>query len=398
MTPEPRPDLTRSGAGQLQSGLQHNDITWERLRLLARLRVPADVRVLSLYLDLDPSENLALPSARRSAITALVDEAHRQVEALRELSHSARMAVRADLRRVADLLERRAVAGDLAEGARALALFACQPMSLLETLRLPRPVRPMAALARRAVIQPLAEIGPPRSWAVLLSDGDDARLLEGRGERLEEVERFRDELRRRAAHGVWAPERTDAPLPEDELAHVRRTVELLSERARERGYERIAVGAGERIYREILRRLDGEVRERVIGRFDVDADEASIAEVRGRVEPLLRAADEAARRAALAQLDARGVCGLQATLAALHERRVGTLLVRRGLERPGWRCPLCGRARDDSGPCPLDGSPTEAEPNVIDWALALAVEQDAQILALDEGLERCQDIASLLRF
>jgi hypothetical protein len=297
-----------------------------------------------------------------------------------------------------ELLARRAVDGDLVEGARALAVFACEPVSLLRALRLPRPVRSRVAVARRPLIQPLAEIGPPRRWAVLLSDGDDAHLLEGEGERLVEAERFRDELRRRAGRGVWAPDRTDAPLPEDELAHVRRTVDLLSARARERGYERIAVGADERIWREIFRRLPGDVLDRVIGRFDTDADEASPSEVRARVEPLLRAADAEARQAALAKLPRQGVCGLDATLDALHEWRVRALLLHQGLEHAGAVCPRCGRAARGAGCCPLDGAPMEPEPHLIDWAVARAIDQDAQILPVQEGLERCEGVAGLLRY
>jgi len=383
---------------QRQPGLQHNDITRELAQRLARLRLPSEARVLSLYLDLDPSENLALPRARRSAITQLIDEARRQAEAERELTHEQRMVLRSDIQRARELLEQRALHGDLAAGARALAVFACAPVSLFEALRLPRPARSRVAVARRAVLQPLAEIGPPRSLAVLLCDGDDARLLESEGERLVEVQRLTDELRRRAGHGVWAPERTDAPLAEDQLAHVRRAVELLAEHDRQRRYERIAIGADERIYREIQRRLDGELRPRLVGRFDVDVDEASLVEVRARVEPLLGAADEQGRRAALQRLAERGACGLDAALTAVHERRAAMLLLKEGLEHPGSVCPRCGRAQIDLGPCPVDGSATEEEPNIVDWAVAQALDQDAEILVLRQGLEHCDGLGALLRF
>lgn len=378
--------------------MQYNDITHELLGRLARLKIPSDARVLSLYLDLDPSENLALPRGRQAAIRSLIDQARRLAESERGLSHEFWIALRADVERAQELLLRRAVEGDLAEGARALALFAAEPVSLLIALRLPRPVRSRVAVARRALIQPLAEIGPPHRWAVLLADGDDARLLEGEGERLVEVERFKDELRRRAGRGVWAPDRTDAPLPEDELAHVRRTVELLSARARERGYEWIAVGADERIWREIFRRLAADMLDRVIGRFDIDADEASAVEVCARVEPLRQAAEAEARHRALVKLAQQGVCGLDATLDALHQRRVRTLLMHAGLERAGAVCPCCARAARPPGCCPLDGTRMELEAHLIDWAVAKAIDQDAQIVAMQQGLEGCEGVAALLRY
>lgn len=375
-----------------------SDLTRELLQRLARLTPPPTARVVSVYLDLNPSENFALPRARRSAITALIDEARREAEAERSLPHDARMALRADIDRVSELLEQHVLDGELVKGARALAVFACRPAALMEAVRLAHPLRSRVAIARRPLIAPLTEVGLPRRWAVLLSDGDDARLLEGEGERLAEVERFSDELRRRAGRGVWAPERTHAPLPEDELAHVRRVVELVAERARQRRYERIAVGTDERIWHEIRRRLPGDVRDRVVGHFAVDADEASITEVRARVEPLLRAAEQEARKAAIERLGERGACGFDAALGALHERRAGTLLLHSGLGRPGWICPRCGRATTTSGPCPLDAAPTEPDPDIVDWAVSRAIDQDAEILTFAEGLERCAGIAVLLRF
>jgi peptide chain release factor subunit 1 len=381
-----------------QASLQENQITPALLERLARLEAPAEAYVISVYLDLDPSETLAIPRARRTQITSLIDEAKRLAAGEPELPHEQRMRLRADIERVRELLERQLVDGPLAEGALGLAVFACEAAALLEAVRLPRPVRSRVALGRRPLIQPLAEIGPPQPWAVLLCDGDDARLLESSDGRLVELERFSDELRRRAGHGVWAPERTDAPLPEDELAHVRRAAALLEEKARKHGYQRIALGADERIYGEIERRLPDDLRRRLIGRFDVDADAASPAEVRARVEPLLRAAEQERRAAALAQLDEQGVCGPDATLSALYERRVRLLLLHEGRELPGALCPSCGRAAAVGGRCPLDGAWMRSEANVLDWAAARAIDQGAEILALPDGLERCGGVGALLRF
>lgn len=377
---------------------QHTGITPELVLRLARLTPPGEARVVSLYLGLDPTGDLATPRARRSEITSLIDQARRLAEAERGLSHDMRMRLRGDVARVRELLEHRTANGELARGARGLAVIACEPAGLLEAIRLPRTVRSRAWVARRPLIQPLAEIGPPRAWAALLCDGEVARLLEAHSEALVEVERFSDELRRRAGHGVWAPDHTDAPIPEDALAHVRRTVELLSERARARGYDQIAIATDERIWREIVRRLPGDVLDRVIGRFDIDADEASAVEVRTRAEPLLRAAAAERQQSALAQLPEQGACGLQPTLASLHERRVRVLLLREGLEHAGAECPHCGRAEAAPGRCELDGTPMDPEPNVIDWAVRRAIDQEAAILALHDGLERCKGIGALLRF
>jgi hypothetical protein len=302
------------------AGMQRNDITAELLSRLARLRAPADARVLSLYIDLDPSEKLALPPARRTAINALIDQARRAEDDLP--SHRARAWLREEVERVRDLLVRGMVDGRLAEGARGLAVLACAPAELLEVVRLARPVRASVAVAPQPVIQPLAEIGPPRRWVALVTDGDDARLFEGHGEELVEIESFRDQHRRRHRRGAWAPGRQDGPLGVDERRHVRRAIEELVKLDRERGYELVVVGASEPVWAEIRRATPPGLLARLAGRFNADVEEASPGEIRSRSEPLLEAADAERERRRLELLDQQGAKGLKDTLELVFQRRV----------------------------------------------------------------------------
>ena len=56
----------------------------------------------------------------------------------------------------------------------------------------------------------------------------------------------------------------------------------------------------------------------------------------------------------------RGVGGPEATLEALNERRVQTLLLEPGFDRRGARCPSDGLLMLESdGRCPADGGPVE---------------------------------------
>src|SRR5919198_1257343 len=107
----------------------------EDLRRLAELRLDRPV-VLSLYLDLDPTE-FATPPARAMAAHSLVDEAERALRERDGLSHRDRVDLEAALGRARTYLER-----DLAtDGAQAVAIFASEPADLFEVLRLPRSVR-----------------------------------------------------------------------------------------------------------------------------------------------------------------------------------------------------------------------------------------------------------------
>jgi peptide subunit release factor 1 (eRF1) len=74
-----------------------------------------------------------------------------------------------------------------------------------------------------------------------------------------------------------------------------------------------------------------------------------------------------------------GVVGLEATLAALTERRVGTLLVREGFAAPGSMCPSCGHIGRDLRRCPMCHAATIELEDVVEVAIEQAVAQGADI-------------------
>src|SRR4051812_49929115 len=104
--------------------LQTSDVTFERLQRLAAVEAPDGSRILSLYLNLDPTANLAAPANRQSAVNSLLDEAARAVEGEEGLSHDAHMQLREDVSRARDALDANLDDG-WAHGAHALALFVC---------------------------------------------------------------------------------------------------------------------------------------------------------------------------------------------------------------------------------------------------------------------------------
>jgi hypothetical protein len=104
---------------------------------------------------------------------------------------------------------------------------------------------------------------------------------------------------------------------------------------------------------------------------------------------------------ALARAAHPGVRGLAATLPALYERRVETLLFEPGVEQPGVVCPKCRwAAAEERGECPVDGETMEPHPNLVEWAIGMAVEQDATILPVrrHNDLAEHDGIGAALRF
>lgn len=380
--------------------MQTSDVTQERLQRLATF-TPADSgRVLSLYLNLDPTANLHASENRRSAVNSLLDEAARAVEGVEGLDHQEHMALREDVARAREELEANLDDG-WAEGAHALALFLCSPADLFEVLRLPRPVDSRVTIADRPAIEPLAEVGAAGHWAVVLLDGDDARLLEGFGDRLEEVARDSSDHRGRSRRGGMSAMRYERSVGMEQNEFLRGVAGMLEEADRRRSYKQIFVGTTERMFGAFTDAMPQALRERITARFDVGADWESVQSVRERLEPLLRIDETHREREALDRVGANGVRGIADVLPALYERRVGTLLIEPGLEYPGVVCPRCRWAMaEERGSCPVDGETMVQHPNLVEWAVELAVEQDAEVRPVrrHDDLSDHDGIAAALRF
>jgi len=380
--------------------MQTSDVTQDRLQRLATFAPGGGARVLSLYLNLDPHANLHAAENRRSAVNSLLDEAARAVEGEEGLDHDAHMALRQDVTRARSELETNLDDG-WAEGAHALALFVCGPADLFEVLRLPRPVNSRVTIADRPAIEPLAEVGPAEHWAVLLLDGNDARLLEGFGDRLEEVEHESSDHAGRTARGGMSAKRYERSVGMEENEFLRGVAGLLDEADRNRTYKRIFVGTTERMFSAFSDVLSQPLRERITARFDAGADWEAPQDIRARLEPLLQIDETHREREALDRVGANGVRGIVDVLPALYERRVGTLLLEPGLEHPGVVCPRCRWAlAEERGTCPVDGEAMVPHPNLVEWAVELAVEQDAEVLPVrrHNDLADHDGIAAALRF
>ena len=102
-------------------------ITQARLRALSAVH-PEQGRVLSVFLNLDPTQ-FATANARSSAITSVLTDASHKIEETEGLTHDERLALRDDVERVRGVLEGTDIAQN---GTRAVAVYACGPADLLE--------------------------------------------------------------------------------------------------------------------------------------------------------------------------------------------------------------------------------------------------------------------------
>lgn len=361
--------------------MQAHDVHPGLLRRLAGSR-PGHGKVLSLYVDLDPTEFATTP-ARVTEVASLLDEADR---AVREApgDHDERVALREDLERVRAFLG----APDRLNGAHGLALFCSGPGDLFEVLRLSEPVPRAVVVDDAAWLEPLMGRDRMRWGVVLVSRRTLRAFIEAQRGTLQEVTRFADDVHRRHDQGGWSQARFQRGVEQEVDVHLGRAAEALRDLHRRRRVEAVAVGATRELCPRFLDALGSEERELVAGRFDVDVETASPDQVLVASRPVV---EETERRELDELLDRvrggiatgdRGAGGLEATLRALSERRVEVLLYESGFAAPGVTCAACGWLGSEGDACPACGAAVEHHETVLEPAIAAALAQSAGVRRL----------------
>jgi peptide subunit release factor 1 (eRF1) len=376
-----------------------NTLTRGRLRRLADVH-PERGRVLSVFMNLDPSE-LPTPAARSSAVTSILTEAARRVEDAAGLAHDERQALRTDLERVREILT-----GDVASnGTRAVAVFACQPADLLEVVALRHPLESRVVLDDSPYVEPLVHVGAAERWCVLLANRRAARLFLGDGDELEETDRIEDDVHRRHDQGGWSQANYQRSIEKDVADHLAHTAEVAFELYKRRGFDRLLVGAPDELVTDLGAKLHPYLRERLAGRISCDVEHSSVDAVRvcagERIEEHARAGEREAldRLAQGVGSGDRGAAGLAAVLAALNEARVEVLLVARGMSAAGFCDPDTGLLYATVEEVP-EGATATPVTDVVEKAIEKAIEQSAAVLGIrhHDDLGPLGGIGAILRY
>jgi peptide chain release factor subunit 1 len=379
------------------------DITTDRLRELAETRTTHG-KVLSVFINLDP-RGFAVPPARATEISSIIDEASRTIRDHDGLTHDERMALERDVERVKERLH---PSGGDYKGALGLAIFASEPAGLFEVLKLPRPVEHKVVISDAPCVEPLAQIGAGELWWLLLVDRRRARLLAGTIDGLVELWRQDDETKGQHDQGGWSQARYQRSVDKDAGDHLRAVDAELQRRLRGTRIAGILIGGPIETRAQMEGILHSDVSRCVQGRFDVDVWNTTADEVLEAARAVLDELTTRRDRELLARIDqglamnGRAAKGLEDVLRAVHERRIDTLVVQETFRAKGTRCPQCGWLGVSAGAqCPADGTMTEAVDNVVEAAVAATLGQDARVRYLpmtDRDLEQKGSIAALLRF
>src|SRR3954471_906509 len=294
-----------------------------RLRQLSEVQ-PEQGRVLSVYMDLDPSE-FGTPPARASQITSLVTDARHRTDELDDLSHDEQKALRADREAVRDVLSQPDIADD---GARGVAVFACAPAGLMETFRVPHPVAQGVVVDRTPCVEPLLAGHAGGRWCVLLANRRSARFFLGAPAALEETDRVEDNVHSQHRQGGWSQPRYERSIEEDVRDHLEHVAAVAFDQLKVRGFDHLLIGAPQETVRELESHLHAYLRERLAGQVRLDVENATPDDVRRATAEQVEALE---RRREAELLDrvrqgigggGRAAAGRDEVMGALEQARV----------------------------------------------------------------------------
>lgn len=354
------------------------------LRRMAQVQSVRDAAVISLYLDLSPSEYV-LPKARVAEMESLLDRARQlytDSEEHRRLEQQP--LVRQDLDRVRAYLE-----GDFsAGGARGVALYSCAQPELFEVVRLARPVSPSITVGPVPRLLPLLEAGPWLVGAYVLAvDRHHAYAAVARELELHEIGYLRGTPGRRFPGGSEA--RYQRHLEEAWKAHVRRAARLLTENVEAASIDHLVLVAPSDLLPMVEEALPDPVGGAVVGRVTADRIHERPRELLHDMEEILDQHVVDLERDLLADLEERlgrgmgAVSGVDDVLQAAYQGLIDTLALAPGFELEGWQCPSCGWLTTTLGECPVDGSVLHWHPRLGELLVCRALLQSAEVRALD---------------
>jgi peptide chain release factor subunit 1 len=368
----------------------------DQLRSLAELRLDRPV-VLSLYLNLDPSQ-FATPPARKTSVRSLLDEAERRVRERNALAHEDKMTLQATLERAAAFLE-----NDLpSDGAHGLALFASERTGLFEALKLPRAVPNRVAIGHSPLVGPLARLARRERWCVTLVNRRDARIFRGGPDGLREVQQIHDDVSGQHDQGGWSQARYQRGIEKEKDDHLKVTCDALLRHFKRQPFQRLIVGGPREVVTDFEQKLHHYLSERLAGRIEVDVERSNADQVLDAARPLIEELEQKREAEVLEKVGERGVVGLENVLPPLNERRVEILILDEQFGGvPGVQCLEDGWLGLEGERCPADGSELVQLEDVTEAMIELAVQQAADLLAVHherEALEGFGGAAALLRF
>ena len=238
-------------------------------------------------------------------------------------------------------------------------------------------------LDRSPYLEPLVAEAHEERWCVLLANRRNARFFVGDGGGLEETDRVEDDVHSQHDQGGWSQARYQRGVEKEKDDHLVHVAEVAFGAYKERGFDRLLVGAPDELVGDLEQKLHPYLRERIVARLHLDVENSvdrGRARRGGRGDRGLAAARASARRstgwprASGAAAAARRAGGRAAGAQRAARRDAAGRRRRSAPPAAATRRPGCS-TRATTGP---DGQELERCENIVEPAIEKAIEQSAR--------------------
>lgn len=232
-------------------------------------------------------------------------------------------------------------------GTQGVCVFACSALGLFDIHGFPFPFKTQVVVGTRSFLLPLARVSDEFDHGLAaLVDTESARLFEIAGSIILKEQSMESEVPGRHAQGGWAQMRYQRHIEDHRDRHHREVADVLTKWVDESCVSHVILGGQERILANLQEFLPDRVRRRIMASLPLDI-RTPRDEVLKRVRERLQSDKERAHEALVQDLlnqvltDGPAVVGMEPTIEALNEGRVGRLVILREFSRQGFHCPEC---------------------------------------------------------
>ena len=359
-------------------------------------------RVVTCYLKLEPRDRtrgkyLIKVKNRIKTVSESLDRS--------DLSRVVREAVRADLARLDDFLQK---PGNL-PATRGLAVFLCGPLELFEVVPLPKVYRSRVVVDRHPLIRELAAVEDEFGRLLtVVADRSTARLFEVTAFDVNELSTFKGGNARTkrfsSRSGLLGEHNYNNRIRQEKARHLETVAHALFQMKQQQPVRGIVLAGPGKEAGAVEPFLHAYVAARVIGTAKLNPKTATAADVQEATLAVREAYERESERHRVEEMvDGVGngwaVNGLPGTLRRLARGQVRTLLVNAESYMPGFKCNASGRLAADARSCRMEG---DAQPvvDLVDEAIEEALRQHVQVDVVydTEAGKEIEGLAGLLRF
>ena len=292
---------------------------------------------------------------------------------------------------------------------KSVAIFSCQAEGIWEVYPLPEPVRDLLVLDYSAYIGPLSAILDRHSRVyTLLVDQTKARAFEIFMGEIEEQTAIYSDVPKRVREGGWyglTEKKIDRHVQQHIDDHLRKVADRTFAVFKGKGFDWLLLGGQAEITSEMGGTLHSSLRSKLRKTFPIDLN-APPHEVLKKSLELIQEVKKEEDLTSVRRLQEAltpggvGISGVQETLSSLFDRSVHTLMVEEGFTAEGSLCPKCGFMGLKGVKCPITGDPMTIVPDIVDEAVASAIDQNSEVYHISPGcgLEKLGRMGALLRY